>query len=48
MSLDIRGLAIVLLPPASDAMATARMVCDLEAGMATEPCNFDLCTVNFM
>lgn len=48
MSLEIKGFSMVLLPSASEAMAIARMVCDFDAGMATEPDNVDLCTVNFM
>ena len=48
MSLEIKGFSMVLLPVASEAMAIARMVWDFEAGMATEPSNFDFCAVNFM
>ncbi len=39
---------MVLLPSASEAMATARIVWDFEAGTATEPRNLDFCTVNFI
>ena len=39
---------MLLLPAASEAMATARMVWDFEAGMTTEPRKLDFCTVNFI
>jgi len=37
VSLEIRGQRIRLAPSARDAIATARMVCDLEAGIETVP-----------
>jgi len=37
-----------LWPLAKDAIATARMVCDLEPGIATIPFNRDFFTINFI
>jgi len=37
VSLESRAPSMVLSPEARDAMATARMVCDFDPGMATVP-----------
>jgi hypothetical protein len=39
---------MVLWPSAKEAIATARMVCDLEAGITTSPLKRDLFTINFI
>lgn len=47
-SSEIRGFLIMLCPSASEAIATARIVCDLDAGMATVPLNRDLLVCSFI
>jgi hypothetical protein len=40
------GLRMKLAPSASEAIATARIVCDLDAGMVTDPFSRDFLTIN--
>jgi hypothetical protein len=42
------GLWIRLVPFASEAMATARIVCDFEPGTATGPDKLDVLAVNII
>lgn len=39
---------MVLWPLAKEAIATARMVCDFEAGITTSPANWDFFATNFI
>ena len=48
MSLEERGLRMALWPAANEAIATARMVWDLEAGIETLPFNRDLPAIRFI
>jgi hypothetical protein len=46
LSLEISGLIILLCPLAKEATATARIVCDFEAGTETLPFNRDFPTLS--
>jgi hypothetical protein len=42
------GLRMILSPAAKEAIATARIVCDLEVGIATVPLSRDFFTISFI
>jgi hypothetical protein len=46
VSLEASGLRIALAPLANEAIATARIVCDFEPGMATVPFKRDFPAIN--